>query len=130
MPHVRKHALKKRTDGRGWVIDPLIKPAPGAELGHIHVASLLPGAVRGNHVHPSSGEYILVWGGAATLAWEEPGGRVVGEKISGDELTVFQVPPGVAHAVTNTGDEVVYLIAYYFESDAGEWPTTEARRIA
>jgi dTDP-4-dehydrorhamnose 3,5-epimerase-like enzyme len=126
---VAKHVLEKREDDRGWVVDPIARADPGAPLGHLHLASLAPGAIRGNHVHPASSEFILVWGGRAELAWEEDG-RVVREEVSGDELVVFEIPAGVAHAVTNTGLGTVYLVAYYFGASDREWPDTERKAVS
>jgi dTDP-4-dehydrorhamnose 3,5-epimerase-like enzyme len=110
------------------VIDPLV-PSPGCEpLGHAHLASLEPGAIRGNHVHSGAAEFVLAWGGRVEIAWEEDG-RLVSEEVGGDDLIVFEIPPGVAHAVTNTGDTTAYLIAYYFGAPKEGWPKTERKAI-
>jgi dTDP-4-dehydrorhamnose 3,5-epimerase-like enzyme len=63
------------------------------------------------------------------VAWEE-GGRVTREEACGEDLVVFEIPPGVAHAVTNTGDATAYLIAYYYGRPDDGWPATERRTIA
>jgi dTDP-4-dehydrorhamnose 3,5-epimerase-like enzyme len=128
MTAVKKHVREKRTDERGWVIDPIVPPPGGEPLGHAHLASLEPGAVRGNHVHSRAAEFVLVWGGRVEIAWEE-GGRVAREEAGDDELTVFEIPPGVAHAVTNVGDTTAYLIAYYFGSPEDGWPETSRKAI-
>jgi quercetin dioxygenase-like cupin family protein len=128
MAAVKKHVLSMRTDGRGWVVDPLVQ-APGDEpLRHAHLASLEPGAIRGNHVHSGASEFILVWSGKAEIAWEE-GGRVVREGVGDDSLVVFEIPPGIPHAVTNVGTTTVYLIAYYFGAAAEGWPETSRSTI-
>ena len=128
MPNVKKHVLEKRSDERGWVIDPLVRSREGEPLGHAHLASLEPGAIRGNHVHSGAAEYVLVWGGTAEIAWEDDG-RVTRETVSGEELVVFEIPPGVAHAVTNVGATTAYLIAYYFGLPEDGWPETERKTI-
>jgi dTDP-4-dehydrorhamnose 3,5-epimerase-like enzyme len=128
MTGVRKHVLEKRADERGWVTDPLVRSPDGKPLGHAHLASLEPGAIRGNHVHSGAAEYVLVWGGSAEIAWEDDG-RAAREAVSDSELAVFEIPPGVAHAVTNTGPKTVYLIAYYFGAPGDGWPETERRTI-
>ena len=129
MPNVKKHVLDKRSDERGWVVNPLVPPPTADPLGHAHLASLEPRAVRGNHVHPASSEYVLVWGGRAEVAWEGDG-RIVTEEAGEDELVVFEIPAGVAHAVTNTGDTTVFLMAYYYGRSEEEWPATERKPIA
>ncbi len=125
---MREHTLEVRSDERGWVIDPLVECPEGLELGSVHLGSLEPGAVRGNHVHPDGTEYILIWGGRAEVAWEEAD-RVVRAEVEGEELTVFEIPAGVAHAVTNIGSATVYLMAYYFGSGEREWPETRRKPI-
>ena len=128
MSKVVRHVLEKRADERGWVIDPLIPSQGGEPLGHAHLASLEPGAIRGNHVHAGAAEYVLVWGGTAEIAWEEDG-RLAREVVSDEELVVFEISPGVAHAVTNVGATTAYLIAYYFGAPEDGWPQTERKRI-
>jgi oxalate decarboxylase/phosphoglucose isomerase-like protein (cupin superfamily) len=129
LAEVRRHTLDARRDERGWVVNPLAVPDPGDALGHVHVASLAPGAVRGNHVHPDSAEYVLVWGGRAELAWESADGGLAVDKVGQDQLVVYEIPPGVAHAVTNTGDTEIYLMAYYFGPGEEEWPGTQRKRL-
>ncbi len=120
--------LEMRQDERGWVVDPIVRSPKGEPLGHAHIASLEPGAVRGNHVHPDGAEYVLVWGGRAEIVWEEDGG-IRREEVGGEGLVVFEIPAGVAHAVANTGDRRVYLLAYYFGAPGKEWPDTVRRPL-
>lgn len=127
MAAVKKHVLEARTDARGWVVDPLIRPSGGGALGHAHLASLEPGAIRGNHVHSGATEFVLVWGGMVEIAWEEDG-RVTREVVCDDPLVVFEIPPGIAHAVTNVGATTAYLIAYYFGT-SGAWPETSRSKV-
>ncbi len=129
MAEVVKHVLDTHADERGWVINPIVPAPPGTTLGHVHVASLEPGAVRGNHLHPGSSEYMAVWGGRADVIYEREGEGPVREQVSEDELAVFEIPAGVAHAVANTGDTTIYLIAYYFGSQDEDWPDTERKPL-
>jgi dTDP-4-dehydrorhamnose 3,5-epimerase-like enzyme len=127
MAGVKKHVLARRADARGWVVDPVIRPSQAGPLGHAHLASLEPGAIRGNHVHSGAAEFVLVWGGRAEIAWEE-NGRVTREVVSDDPLVVFEIPPGIPHAVTNVGARTAYLIAYYFGASGG-WPETSRSKV-
>lgn len=129
MEPVKRHVRDRRTDERGWVVDPIVTPSGGGPLGHAHLASLEPGAIRGNHVHSGAAEFVLVWGGKVEIAWEEDG-RVAREVVGDDPLVVFEIPAGVAHAVTNVGDTTAYLIAYYFGSPEEGWPETSRKAIA
>lgn len=129
MASVRKTVLEARADERGWVVDPIVPPFPEEHLGQAHIASLEPGSVRGNHVHPGKAEYVFVWGGATELVWKGDDGRVVRERVGPDELVVFEIPAGVAHAVVNVGDERAYLLAYYLGDAGRRWPVTERSEL-
>jgi dTDP-4-dehydrorhamnose 3,5-epimerase-like enzyme len=129
MNSVKRRALEVHGDERGWVVNPLVSPFPERPVGQVHVASLEPGAVRGNHYHPGSSEYVFVWGGSAEVVWEEGDGTFSKEAFEGGHPVVLEIPPGVPHAVVNTGGETVYLIAYYLGESDSEWPDTEARKL-
>jgi dTDP-4-dehydrorhamnose 3,5-epimerase-like enzyme len=122
---VRRTELKEHSDERGWVVDPMVPPFPGVPLGQVHVASLEPGAVRGNHMHPDVTEYVFTWGGPVDVVWQPEGGELAREEVRSGDLSVFEIPPGVRHAVMNVGEERVYLIAYYLGGAEGQWPETE-----
>ena len=125
MPEVTKHVLESHTDRRGWVVNPLVEPFPDIPLGQAHIASLEPGAVRGNHYHPGSAEYVFVWGGNGEVVWQDGSGRTVTEEAVPTTPTVFEIPAGIVHAVVNTGDRTLYLIAYYLGVSENSWPETE-----
>jgi len=129
MGTIRKTVLEVHSDARGWVVNPLVPPFPDVPLGQVHVASLEPGAVRGNHVHPDKSEHVFVWGGTSDIVWKEESGETVRETVGPDQLVVFEIPPGVAHTVVNTGDTTVYLMAYYLGAAEGKWPETERAEL-
>jgi dTDP-4-dehydrorhamnose 3,5-epimerase-like enzyme len=87
-----------------------------AQLGatkDIHVASILPGHVRGNHYHATRSELILVihedrWSlrydaGEAT--------KVSGRAFTGAGVVAVSVPPLAAHALRNDGERILWLLA-------------------
>ncbi|MHB1193214.1 MAG: hypothetical protein ACYC6F_09225 [Longimicrobiales bacterium] len=62
-------------DARGWGLRPFEAVGSGVgRVGDVHVVSLLPGAVRGNHLHPNVTEWLLVLGAPVTVAWRSPEG--------------------------------------------------------
>jgi uncharacterized RmlC-like cupin family protein len=77
----------------------------------IHVISVPPGAVRGNHIHRGSTEWLLVWGGRARLLWVG-GGSTKEFIIDGTRPRLFKVPPGIPHALENMSEENVYVLAF------------------
>jgi len=125
MGEVRKTVLEVHADERGWVVDPMVPPFPNAPLGQAHIASLEPGAVRGNHVHPSSAEYVFVWGGTSEVTWRSEDGELKRETVGPGKMVVFEIPPGIPHTVVNVGSGTVYLLAYYLGAAEGKWPETE-----
>jgi mannose-6-phosphate isomerase-like protein (cupin superfamily) len=51
------------------------------------------------------------------LAWKDPGSETIQKSLITNNHSFAIIPPGVNHAVKNTGNQVVYLIA--FRSPAG-----------
>lgn len=96
-------------DGRGWVLNPLsLAGLEGRPLGNLHVASMQPGSIRGNHAHASAAEWLLLCGGPATL--------VAGEEevlVSGEEPELFEIPAGLPHAIVNRSDREIFLVVFY-----------------
>lgn len=109
-----------RADQRGWGLSPLeALPVAREGIGDVHVVSLRPGAVRGNHVHERATEWLLVCGGPAVAAWRGDGGQVGRMEIPGDAPLLLEIPPGTPHAVENVSDRVIHLVAFSDEADVG-----------
>ena len=85
--------------------------APGDLLATFHLVSIQPGHTRGHHLHPGHVELLYPFHGTAVLTWEAPPGQVRERVISGDR-TLIRIPPGCAHALTNPGPEILYLMAW------------------
>lgn len=104
-----------RTDDRGWTLDPLGAAALAHErLGDLHLVSLGPGAVRGNHYHPRSTEWMLICGGPARLAWRpaHAAGEVREVTVDGAGPALLCIPPRVAHALVNLGDRPIHALCF------------------
>jgi dTDP-4-dehydrorhamnose 3,5-epimerase-like enzyme len=67
----------------------------------MHVVVSNPGAVRGNHYHLQGTEIIAVTGPSLVRIKENDQIRDV--KIHEKEILAFTFPPGVSHAIQNTG---------------------------
>jgi len=100
-------------DGRGWVLNPLsLAGLEGRPPGNLHVASMQPGSIRGNHAHASAAEWLLFCGGpAALMAGEE---EVL---VSGAEPELFEIPAGLPHAIVNRSGREIFLVVFYEEKD-------------
>ena len=92
--------------------------APQGLLDTFHLISISPGQSRGHHLHPGQVEYLYPFHGRAVLIWEAAPGQVRERVISG-ESTLVHIPPGLAHAVTNPGPEILYLLAWREVSGPG-----------
>ena len=115
MGKVRRLGIGKKawTDARGWVLNPLpLAGLEGKPLGNLHVASMQPGAIRGNHAHGSAAEWLLFCGGPAAL--------IAGEEeilVSGTEPELFEIPPGLPHAIVNRSDREIFVVVFYEEKE-------------
>jgi uncharacterized RmlC-like cupin family protein len=92
--------------------------APGDMLSTFHLISIHPGQSRGHHLHPGHIEYLYPFHGRAVFIWEGAPGQIRERVISGD-LTLIRIPAGLAHAVTNPGPEILYLLAWREVEGAG-----------
>ncbi len=120
--HIGENAWK---DARGWVLNPLaLAGLDGKPLGNLHVASMQPGAVRGNHSHGSAAEWLLFCGGPAALlagTQGDPGAEEL--TVSDGEPELFEIPAGLPHAIVNRSDREIFLVVFYGEKDLDTRPT-------
>lgn len=123
---VTRHSLGAGhfVDARGWVVNPIPPPYAARPFGHLHLASMAPGAVRGNHRHRRLNELIFVWGGRSAWRVEGPDGGEEFE-LSAAELTVVEIPAGLGHAVRNIDDHLIYLLSYYDQPYDAAHPDVE-----
>jgi len=101
-------------------------------LGHIadmHLASTLPGAVRGNHYHLRRREAIVMLPGSAwSLHWDEGEGTTAQHhSFEGNSAVLVLVSPGASHAVRNNGSGLLWLVAC--SSEAYDPAETVARKV-
>ena len=112
MDGVTIERLQMHRDKRGKVFEPASPEIlASGTLRNLHIATIAPGAVRGNHRHLNQTELICFFG-RLTLALE--GGNGVREtvKFDGDDCVLVTVEPGVAHAFLNPGDEEMFIVCY------------------
>jgi oxalate decarboxylase/phosphoglucose isomerase-like protein (cupin superfamily) len=117
MTELRRVHLNNKSwrDQRGWGLTPLEAAGlpVGATVGDLHAVSLKPGAVRGNHLHPDSTEWFLLCGGPAEIAWQEGDQPTRQETVQPDDIpALYEVPPGIAHAIRNLSNQEIILLAF------------------
>ncbi len=100
-------------DDRGWGIDPIRSVGISKEsLGDMHLVSIKPGAVRGNHYHAKAIEWILVLAGQVKIVWRSLNEDSIHEVTVNSEPAMFEFPPNVEHAVLNVSDMDAYLLSF------------------
>ena len=109
-----------KADARGLSFFPwqARRQAPGGVLYTFHLISTHPGQTRGHHFHPGHEEWLYPFHGVGVFTWETASGQVREQTISGDR-TLIRIPPGIAHAITNPGPEILYLLAWREVSGPG-----------
>ena len=111
--------LPNTGDARGssFTISPAILSFLG-RIADVHVSTLLPGHVRGNHFHTRKNEVLIVlrqseW----SLHWDNGEGTPVQVKqFSGQGAEVVLIEPGSSHAVRNIGASELTIIALNSEA--------------
>ena len=100
-------------DGRGESYR--LTPEALAFLGRVaetHIATIEPGAVRGNHFHRGRRELIfLSFTGRCKLAWRPQGGETRTEEFRDPGAVLLLVERGTAHAIENTGNRPVQVVS-------------------
>jgi dTDP-4-dehydrorhamnose 3,5-epimerase-like enzyme len=121
MAEVTWETLRVHKDVRGMVYEPLDAQTLGTQR-NLHVVINRPGAVRGNHLHQEATEYISV-SGPARVCYRQAD-RIATIMVAADSVTRFCFPPGVAHAIENTGDSDQLLVALSDRRHDPEAPDT------
>lgn len=96
-------------DARGSVVE-LLAPDEIVAQRNVHVVWTEPGRVRGNHFHARGTEVMIVWGPALVRLREA--GAVRDVEVPDDAVYRFVIPPGVSHAVMNTGARQQLVVAF------------------
>jgi dTDP-4-dehydrorhamnose 3,5-epimerase-like enzyme len=97
------------SDHCGLVLEPI---GPGAlpEQRNVHLVLTQPGHIRGNHYHRRGKEICVVLGPA--LVRYRDGGETRDLHIAGGQAYRLSIPPGVPHAIQNTGPGPMTIIAF------------------
>jgi len=111
---VRK--LERKTDSRGWLLKLLMRHHMENEqspFGEIYLTAALPGEAKGNHFHRDATEWFCIIQGTGRLVTKDMATGEESELIMpSDAPVVAQVPPNVAHAIENVGQDLMVLLAY------------------
>ncbi len=126
MSNVIIEPLAVFSDERGWVLEPVTADLL-ARQKNSHLVITLPGQIRGNHFHKVATETAAVCGPALVRFRENDRQRDV--IIAQGEAIRLVFPPGVAHAIVNTGKTPLALIAFSDRPYLPEKPDTYRCRL-
>jgi len=99
-----------KADERGWLYALLDGPwGENLMIKNLHLGSINPGQVRGNHYHEHQKEWFCVFGEEAELAWENRAGEIITRKLAAQEIVLVEIPAGLSHAFKNVGQGKVFV---------------------
>jgi oxalate decarboxylase/phosphoglucose isomerase-like protein (cupin superfamily) len=104
--------LSDTGDGRGRSFGP--PPELFAQrfpLGDLHLSTIVPGAVRGNHYHLQRRELLAIMATEPwSLHWDSGEGTPVQSRtFDGRRAVLVTIPIGSSHAVRNDGTATLHL---------------------
>jgi dTDP-4-dehydrorhamnose 3,5-epimerase-like enzyme len=110
---VQVFPLSNNGDNRGnsFSIPPHVISFVG-RVGDIHVTTIAPGAIRGNHYHLRRREALIVlYGGRWTLYWDEgEDSSPLSREFAGVGAAAVLIEPCNSHAVVNSRDSNLVVI--------------------
>ena len=109
------------TDARGWLIEPVEEAVLGGSR-NVHIVFSAPGTIRGNHYHQRTTEVCVVVGPALVRVRESTTVREI--RVPDGQAMRFTFPPGVAHAVQNTGGRPMILMSFATQPHDPNHPDT------
>lgn len=109
LPSVAIERLKRASDQRGYVYEPLDDASLKLQR-NVHVVITNPGEIRGNHFHPTGTEITAVSGPARVRIKQE--GGIQTHDVPRGETWRFTFPAGVTHAFENTGEGPMVIVSF------------------
>jgi len=111
--------LSNRGDHRGFSFTaPADALAFVGRLADVHLASMGPGTVRGNHFHRRRRAAIVVLPGSKwSFHWDEGENSVTQHReFDGNEAILILLSPGASHAVRNDGGDTLWWFSISSET--------------
>jgi len=106
------YPLAMHQDARGSFTEFLRTP----ERGQVSVNISKPGITKGNHWHHTKAEKFLVVSGNGVIRFRHVGEKgIISYEVSGEKLTVVDIPPGYTHNITNLGDSDMVTVMWASE---------------
>jgi UDP-2-acetamido-2,6-beta-L-arabino-hexul-4-ose reductase len=110
-----------KIDNRGILAELLKSQASG----QIFVSRTKPGITRGNHFHNTKVEKFCVLDGQAIIRFRDVSGKdVIEYQVSGEQITIVDIPPGYTHSIENIGQKELIVLFWANEIFDPENPDT------
>jgi dTDP-4-dehydrorhamnose 3,5-epimerase-like enzyme len=110
MDGVKIERIRMFQDTRGKVFNPIPEEKlMSGTVRNIHIATMRPGAVRGNHRHAEQTESIC-FSGSIKLVVQNRKGRQKKIEFQDYECVRVTISPGIAHAFVNCGDSDTFIV--------------------
>lgn len=110
-----KYKVKKleiHKDERGWLVELLKANELEKPVRQLHIASIKPGGIRGNHYHSKRIEWFFLVAGRARLVLEDiKTKKRASFLLSEEKPQVITIYPNISHAVKNIGRGLAYLVS-------------------
>ena len=100
------------------------------DRGQISVNISHPGITKGQHWHDSKNEKFLVVSGKGLIRFRKTGEeRITDYHVSGDELTVVDIPTGYTHCIINEGESDMVTLMWASEAFDPDRPDTYREEV-
>ena len=94
-------------------------------FGQIFFSTTKPGITRGNHYHDTKVEKFCVLKGEAVIRFRKVLSEdIIEYKVSGENVTIVDIPPGYTHSIENIGSEELITLFWSDEVFDQENPDT------
>lgn len=119
-------ALDQKVDNRGRVLEVLRREhVPEGSFGQIYMFTGSPGSTKGNHFHTRKTEWFFVISGEGELIlFDQKSQERQSITLNGTHPQVVMIPAGTAHAMRNTGETEMVVLAYITEPYDPQDPDT------
>jgi UDP-2-acetamido-2,6-beta-L-arabino-hexul-4-ose reductase len=93
--------------------------------GQIAINTIQPDITKGNHWHHTKHEkYVVIRGQALIRLRKKFSTEIFEYKLTDNEITIIDIPPGTVHSITNTGNEDLVTIMWASEVYDSDCPDT------
>jgi dTDP-4-dehydrorhamnose 3,5-epimerase-like enzyme len=112
MKGIKIEKINMQMDKRGKVFEPLTQEIlQSGSLMNVHIATMHPGVVRGNHKHLEMTE-IVCFSGAIRFVAMNGNGDQEQMDFRESECVKLTISPGIGHAFVNTSDQETFLVCF------------------